>query len=115
MLSIANGRRASKRPSMNVLLTGGSRSSDLAIVRALHASGDRVFFTYNTDAAAGNRLCSELGDGVTAAQCDLQDPDALPALVAACIERLGSIDVLVNNAGIFEWNPFFENTYEGWQ
>lgn len=100
---------------MNVLLTGGSRGIGAAIVRALHASGERVFFTYNKNAAAADRLCSELGEGVTAAQCDLQDPAALPPLVAACIERFGSIDVLVNNAGIFEWNPFFENSYERWQ
>ena len=100
---------------MNILLTGGSRGIGAAIVRALHASGNNVFFTYNSNAAPAQALCDELGDGIATAQCDIADPDALPPLVDACIERFNCIDVLINNAAIFEWNPFFDNTYERWQ
>lgn len=100
---------------MNVLITGGSRGIGAAAVRALHAGGHSVFFTYNANAGAAQTLCKSLGERVAIAKCDLADPDALPPIVEGCIDRFGSIDVLVNNAAIFEWNPFFENTYEAWQ
>ncbi len=100
---------------MNVLLTGGSRGIGAGIVRALHAAGDRIFFTYNTNADAAQSLRREFLSGVTAMQCDIADSAALPALVERCIAQLGSIDVLVNNAAIFEYNPFFENSYEHWR
>src|SRR5579872_881266 len=100
---------------MNVLVTGGSRGIGAAIVRALHAANHNVFFTYNANADAARQLSEELGERAAYAQCDIADPQALPALVDACIERFEAIDVLINNAGIFEWNPFFDNTYERWQ
>ena len=46
---------------------------------------------------------------------DLADPDAVRQMVDAAAEALGGIDVLVNNAGIFEPHPITETTYEEWQ
>ena len=100
---------------MNVLLTGGSRGIGAAAVRALHTAGDNVFFTYNSNGDAAQRLAGELGERAFCAQSDISDAASLPALVDACIARLGSIDVLVNNAGIFEYNPFFGTSYQAWQ
>jgi 3-oxoacyl-[acyl-carrier protein] reductase len=100
---------------MNVLLTGGSRGIGAATVRALHAAGGRVLFTYNQAAQEAAELAAELGERVAIAQCDVADADALSALVDECIDRLGHIDTLVNNAAIFEDNPFFGNTYEAWR
>lgn len=100
---------------MNVLLTGGSRGIGAASVRALHASGASVVFTYNREAELATALCGELGSRVYAAQCDIADHGALPNLVQETIERLGSIDVLVNNAATFDENPFFGNDYDSWR
>jgi NAD(P)-dependent dehydrogenase (short-subunit alcohol dehydrogenase family) len=100
---------------MNVLLTGGSRGIGAACVRALHADGATIVFTYNREADLANALCAELRSRVYAAQCDIADCAALPDLVNAAIERMGSIDVLVNNAATFDENPFFSNTYEAWR
>jgi 3-oxoacyl-[acyl-carrier protein] reductase len=100
---------------MNVLLTGGSRGIGAASVRALHAAGANIVFTYNREAELANTLCDELGSRVYAEQCDIADGAALPALVTSCIERMGSIDVLVNNAATFDENPFFDTTYEAWR
>lgn len=76
-------------------------------------------FTYNRESELADELCKELGSRVHALQCDMAKPDALPPVVDAAIERLGSIDVLVNNAAIFAENPFFGTDYaswrEGWQ
>lgn len=101
--------------SQTILLTGGSRGIGAAAVRALHAAGHRIAFTYRRDAAAARKLSSELGDRVAEFACDLADYDALPQLVEACVERFGPIDTLVNNAAQFDENPFFGNTYEAWR
>lgn len=100
---------------MSILLTGGSRGIGAACVRALHAQGASIAFTYNRDASAAQRICGELGERVTAIQCDLADYAALPQLVETAVARLGSIETLINNAATFDENPFFGNTYEAWR
>lgn len=100
---------------MNVLLTGGSRGIGRAAVRALHQAGASVVFTYNREAQQSKDLCEELGSRAWAEQCDVARADSLAALVNAAIARMGSIDVLVNNAAIFAENPFFGNDYASWR
>lgn len=46
------------------------------------------------------RLVAELGDRATAMECDVTDTDRVEAVVAAVIDSLGQIDVLINSAGI---------------
>lgn len=98
-----------------VLLTGGTRGIGEAILRDLHRSGARVFFTYTSAHARAEQLCEELGDRVASTRCDLADHAALPAVVDACIARFGRIDALVNNAAIFAENPFFGTDYDSWR
>jgi NAD(P)-dependent dehydrogenase (short-subunit alcohol dehydrogenase family) len=100
---------------MVVLLTGGSRGIGASAVRALHRDGARVVFTYERNAEMAQVLVRELGERAAALRCDLADYASFPALVDACIERYGGIDVLVNNGAIFEDNPFYENDYSTWQ
>lgn len=100
---------------MNVLLTGGSRGIGAATVQALHRDGAHVIFTYANDESGPKALQAKFGDHVAYERCDLRDYDSLPALVERCIDRMGSIDVLVNNGAIFEENPFFGTSYEAWR
>ncbi|MBK6673832.1 MAG: SDR family oxidoreductase [Proteobacteria bacterium] len=81
-----------------VLVTAGANGIGLAIARAFHASGARVYVC-DIDAAALERAAAAL-PGVIVRRCNIGDRADTSAMVADCIGRLGGIDVLVNNAGI---------------
>ncbi len=98
-----------------VLLTGGSRGIGAAAVRALHAAGASVFFTYVSHEPEAQALERALGKRVAYARCDLGEHESLPELVARCVERFGRIDILVNNAAVFEENPFDGHDYAAWR
>ncbi len=99
-----------------VLLTGGSRGIGAATVRGLHAAGARVTFTYLRDESAARAIVEELGpDRVACERVDVGDADALPGLVERCVARYGRLDTLVNNAAVFEDNPFDRDDYAAWR
>src|SRR3954470_12009259 len=99
-----------------VLVTGGSRGIGAAIARAFAEGGDRVAVHYGANAALAREVVASLpGTGHVVVGADLRDADAVRTMVDAAADGLGGIDVLVNNAGIFEPHPIAETTYEEWQ
>ena len=99
----------------SVLVTGGSRGIGAAISRTLAARGDRVAVHYRSDVATAQALVAELpGDGHVVLAADLGDDDAVAALVGSAVEKLGTIDVLVNNAGIYLDAPIDRTGYRDW-
>ena len=97
----------------SVLITGGSRGIGAAIVRRFAENGDRGFFLYRSDVAAAEALASETG--ATAIKADVTDAEAVTAAVDSCLRESGSIDVLVNNAGISQIKLFDTVTDEEWR
>jgi 3-oxoacyl-[acyl-carrier protein] reductase len=99
-----------------VLVTGGSRGIGAAVARAFANAGDRVAVHYSANPDKARQVADELeGDGHTVVGADLRDPDAIKAMVDEAAQAFGGIDVLVNNAGIFEPHPIDGTTYEEWQ
>ncbi len=99
-----------------VLVTGASRGIGAAVARAFARRGDRVAVHYGTSAQRAHEVADSLpGDGHVVVGADLADPDAARQMVDAAAGRLGGIDVLVNNAGIWEAHPITHTTYEQWQ
>jgi NAD(P)-dependent dehydrogenase (short-subunit alcohol dehydrogenase family) len=99
-----------------VLVTGASRGIGAAVARAFAAAGERIAVHYRQNAALAEEVAEALpGTGHVVVGADLRDPDAVRAMVDAAAEGLGGIDVLVNNAGVFEPHPIAETTYEEWQ
>jgi len=82
------------------VVTGGSRGIGAAAARLLREEGARVL----TVSRSGADL-----------DLDVTDRDAADRIVAECDERLGPVDVLVNNAGTSEAKPLDELTDEDWQ
>jgi len=99
-----------------VLITGSSRGIGQAIGRLFAERGARVAVHYNRERAAAETTLAELPGGPhLLVQADLTDPAAVAAMVAAVVAGAGRIDVLVNNAGIYEDHPLADVSYEEWQ
>ena len=87
----------------NVLVTGGTRGIGRSIVEAFASQGANVAFTYRSSAEEAEALKAELeatGVKARAIQADASDFDAAEAAVSGIVADWGSIDVLVNNAGV---------------
>jgi 3-oxoacyl-[acyl-carrier protein] reductase len=84
------------------LITGGSRGIGAATVRLFVEAGARVFFNYEKSKAAAEQLVSECGeDNCAAMACNLSGTQSSKALVEACVQRFGRLDILVANHGVW--------------
>jgi len=91
----------------SVLVTGGSRGIGRAIVDLFASEGAQVTFFFRGDAAAADEVVEagrKSGHRIEAVQVDVRDAAACGTAVEQIIERCGSIDVLVNNAGVVRDN-----------
>ena len=104
----------------NVFITGGSRGIGAAAVLSFARAGYNVAFTYNShpDAAdAVRRQAEEINPGglYLAIRADAGDPAQVRAAVARAEQELGSLQVLVCNAGIAQVKLFTDTTDEDWR
>ncbi len=98
----------------NALVTGASGGIGGEIARALHKAGAAVTLS-GTRLAPLEALAAELGERAHVLSCDLSDAASVEALPKAAAARMGSVDVLVNNAGITRDNLFMRMSDEEWQ
>lgn len=96
------------------LVTGSTEGIGYAIAKGLAAAGALVFLNGRTPAkvdAAAARLNAELGTAsVRAAAADVGDAEGCEAL----LRQVPKVDILINNAGIFQPLDFFEASDEVW-
>jgi 3-oxoacyl-[acyl-carrier protein] reductase len=99
------------------LVTGGGRGIGRAIAILMGRLGARVAVNYVRDAEAAGLTTAEVratGAEAVALKADVSDPAAALALVEETEARLGGIDVLVVNHGIWKHAPLLEMTPERW-
>jgi 3-oxoacyl-[acyl-carrier protein] reductase len=94
-----------------VLVTGASRGIGRAVAEAFAAQGARVAL-HSSRPQAHEPLPGGPHIEVSA---DLADPDAVRTMVDEAVAGLGGLDVLVNNAGVFDELDPLAATYEQWQ
>ncbi|MCX6233950.1 MAG: SDR family oxidoreductase [Bacteroidetes bacterium] len=96
------------------LITGSSRGIGRATALQCAASGAKVVVHYRKNKEAAEEVFSNLpGQGHMVIQGDQSDPGSLKNLVEAVIYRMGHIDILVNNAAIFEEKLVIALDFEG--
>ncbi|HLT47423.1 MAG TPA: 3-oxoacyl-[acyl-carrier-protein] reductase [Rubricoccaceae bacterium] len=101
----------------NALVTGGTRGIGRAIVDALAAAGANVAFTYRSSAEAADALKRDLegrGTRCLAFQGDAADVAHAQEAVSAVVDAWGSLDVLVNNAGVTRDTLLLRMSEEDW-
>ena len=99
------------------LVTGGSRGIGKAIALELGRQGASVAVGYANNKEAAEQVAAEIaksGGESFAFGCDVGDPAAIEPAVASVLERLGKIDVLVNNAGITRDRSLAKMSPEEW-
>ena len=100
------------------LVTGGSRGIGRAISVQLAAAGARVAVNYRSDhesAASTVAAIESAGGTAVPLAADVSVDSDVERLVADVVEALGPVDLLVNNAGIFDFGGHRETTAELWR
>jgi len=97
----------------NALVTGASGDIGKSIAVALHGAGAQVIIS-GTRLEPLEALRNELGERAHIILCDLSDKDEVQSLPIKALETLGSIDILINNAGITKDNLFMRMSDDEW-
>jgi 3-oxoacyl-[acyl-carrier protein] reductase/pteridine reductase len=99
------------------LVTGGAKRIGRAIALELARAGANVSITYaNSEKDAKNTAHDVLDCGVKslAVRCDLGSEASINEAVTAVVDEFGGLDLLVNNAGLFETAPLEQLTLNQW-
>ena len=101
----------------SALVTGGVRRVGRGIALALAEAGADVTLTYRTshiEAVEIAREIENLGRRALAVECDVRFEDSVHKAVAATVGRFGRLDLVVNNAAVFESAPLDSLTLAQW-
>jgi 3-oxoacyl-[acyl-carrier protein] reductase/pteridine reductase len=101
----------------SALVTGGARRLGRGIALALAQAGADVVLTYRSSQAEAVETVREiesLGRRALAVECDVRSEASVRSAVAAAVGRFGRLDLVVNNAAVFESAPLDSLTLEQW-
>ena len=105
----------------SAIVTGGSRGIGLATAVALRLAGADVLICGRSPDAldvAAARIATATASApagrVVTEPADVRRPEQTQRLVESAVERLGGVDILINNAGVGRFSPVAELTVEDW-
>lgn len=102
-----------KRDKERILITGASKGLGYAMAELFATEGYDVYANYNKHCIELNSLVQRLtssGYSITAVQADVSKKSEVEML----FDRVGSVDILINNAGISQFKQFLDMTEEDW-
>lgn len=88
------------------LVTGASKGIGAGVAKALGHAGAHVAVGYSHDRDGAERVSAEIqagGGRAAAVQCDLERTADIEAMIAKTVAMFGPIQILVNNAGVFDY------------
>ncbi|MBV8590904.1 MAG: L-iditol 2-dehydrogenase [Acetobacteraceae bacterium] len=96
------------------LITGAARGIGRAIAARYVQEGARVILADINEAGVRD-AARKIGDGAAAVRVDVTQQDSIEAMVSATLAEFGGLDVLVNNAAVFDLAPIAEITRESYR
>ncbi len=99
------------------LVTGAAKRIGRAVALELASAGAHVAITYLTSEREAQSTVAELnarGPRSCALRCDVRDPASVRTALETTESEFGRLDVLINNAGVYETVPFEEITLAQW-
>ena len=97
----------------SAIITGAARGIGKAFAMAYCREGATVAIA-DINLPAAEKSATEIGPGAYAIQLDVTDQASIDAAVAAVEQRTGGIDILINNAALFDLAPISEITRESY-
>ena len=98
----------------SALITGSARGIGRAFAQAYVREGARVAIA-DIDIDRARTTATEIGAAAYPVEIDVTRQDSIDAAVAACAAEAGGIDILVNNAALFDLAPIVEITRESYE
>jgi len=99
----------------SAMITGSARGIGRAFAEAYLREGATAVAIADIDFDRASATAAELGPAAYAVRIDISDQASIDAAIAACVERAGGIDILVNNAAIFDLAPIVEISRKSYQ
>ena len=96
-----------------VIVTGAAHGIGREIAHAFAADGCKVVVA-DVNAQGAESVADEIGSAAISFPVDVRDRSQIDKLVAITLQHFGTIDVLVNNAGIYPNSPFLELDEAEW-
>ena len=95
------------------LITGAARGIGLATAHLMTQQGYQIALV-DRDEDELHKAARDV-DGAKAFICDVSDPEAVEAMIAAVLDWSSQIDVVVNNAGVADFGPIEETDFARWR
>ncbi|MGV1049681.1 MAG: SDR family NAD(P)-dependent oxidoreductase [Solirubrobacterales bacterium] len=105
----------SSHEGRTAVVTGAAAGIGQAYAQRLAEDGAKVVIADIADGAETVSLVEAAGSEALAVECDVSSGEAVAALAAAAVDRFGSVDILVHNAGIYPIQEFAEMSFEDWR
>jgi len=97
----------------SALITGSARGIGRAFAEAYVREGARVAIA-DINIERAQTTASEIGPAAYAVQMDVTRQDSIDAAIGACVDKAGGLDILINNAALFDLAPIVEITRESY-
>ncbi len=95
------------------VITGAANGIGAALAEGLASEGMRIVAA-DVDGDGAHATASRLGDSVHAAQVDVADASSVAALADHSFDTYGTVDLLINNAGVFQGGLSWERSVADW-